>query len=122
MTDLIPFNMNIQDIVSSLNDVIHAANPHLKGRLIVKTDIGNDSDSFKIMKRVRSTVYYFNPLSKKNTQMLTVQEVMRMPEASKDVVMEEFSKRFLVTVFMWTSSELYNELISGKFDIQQSSD
>ena len=114
--------MEIQDITDSLDRVVKATNPHLKGRLIAKVDVSNDDGPFKVLKKVRAVVYYFNPETKKNTEMLTVQEVMRMPEASKEAVMNEFSKRFLVTVFMWTSSKLYNDLISGKFDIQQSSD
>lgn len=121
MMDLKDFNMGIQDIVDSLDRVIRASNPHLKGRLILKMETEEGSSTFKVMKRIRATVYYYVPEIKRKTDVLTVQEIMRMPESVKETVMEEFAKMFLVTSFMWTSSQTYNDLISGKFDIQQSS-
>ena len=105
----------INDIVESIEKVIKSANPHLKGRLINVLDIDSDT-TFKVMKKVRDTVYYYNPETKKKTPCLTVQEVMRIPSGETDVMMREFSKRFLVTAFMWTSSQIYNDLINGKFE------
>ena len=105
----------INDIVESIEKVIKAANPHLKGRLINVLDIDSDT-TFKVMKKVRDTVYYYNPETKKKTPCLTVQEVMRIPSGETDAMMREFSKRFLVTAFMWTSSQIYNDLINGKFE------
>ena len=105
----------INDIVESIEKVIKSANPHLKGRLINVLDIDSDT-TFKVMKKVRDTVYYYNPETKKKTSCLTVQEVMRIPSGETDVMMREFSKRFLVTAFMWTSSQIYNDLINGKFE------
>lgn len=105
----------INDIVESIEKVIKAANPHLKGRLINVLDIDSDT-TFKVMKKVRDTVYYYNPETKKKTTCLTVQEVMRIPSGETDAMMREFSKRFLVTAFMWTSSQIYNDLINGKFE------
>lgn len=112
----------INAVVDSLNDVIHAANPHLKGRLINVLDVENASSSFSIMKRVKCVVYYFNPDTKIKTPCLTVQEIMRIPTEDKEVLMEEYSKRFLTTVFMWTSSQIYKDLIDGKFESKQCSD
>ena len=114
--------METKDIVESLDKIIHATNPHLKGRLISTIEISEPSESFAIMKRIKAVVWYFNPETKNKFDCFTVQEVMRMPKADKEIIMNEFSKRFLVTAFMWTSSKIYNDLISGKFDIQQSSD
>ena len=111
----------INDIVYSMEKVIKAANPNLKGRLINVLDIDNDP-TFKIMKKVRDVVYYYNPDTKKKTRCLTVQEVMRIPSGETDIMMREFAKRFLVTAFMWTSSQIYTDLINGKFESEPPTD
>lgn len=122
MTDLEDFNMDaINDIVYSMEKVIKAANPNLKGRLINVLDIDNDP-TFKIMKKVRDVVYYYNPDTKKKTRCLTVQEVMRIPSGETDIMMREFAKRFLVTAFMWTTSQIYTDLINGKFESEPPTD
>lgn len=115
-------DVNITDIVDSLEKVIKSVNPHLKGRLIAVTDVDGASESFKIMKRVRCTMYYFNPDTKKKTTLLTVQEILRIPSDDKTPIMKEFAKRFLTTAFMWTSSQIYNDLVNGKFECEQPSD
>ena len=112
----------INTAVDSLNEVIHATNPHLKGRLISVLDMDSASGSFSIMKRVKCTLYYYNPETQKKTSCLTVQEIMRIPSEDKEVLMDEYSKRFLTTVFMWTSSKIYKDLIDGKFESKQRSD
>lgn len=112
----------INTTVESLNDVIHAANPHLKGRLISVLDVNAASGSFSIMKRVKCTMYYFNPDTQKKTECLTLQEIMRIPYDDKEALMQEYSKRFLTTVFMWTSSQIYKDLIDGKFECEQAPD
>ena len=112
----------INTIVDSLNDVIHASNPFLKGRLISAVEVENASASFNIMKRVKCTVYYFNPETREKTSCLTVQEIMRIPTDDKETIMQEYSKRFLTTVFMWTSSQIYKDLIDGKFECKQPAD
>lgn len=105
----------INDIVESIERVVKAANPHLKGRLIHVLDIDSET-SFKIMKRVKVVMYYYNPETKVKTPCLTVQEVMRIPSGETEVLMREFAKRFLVTAFMWSSSQIYKDLIDGKFE------
>lgn len=111
----------INDIVESIERVIKAANPHLKGRLIHVLDIDSET-SFKIMKRVKVVMYYYNPETRVKTPCLTVQEVMRIPSGETEVLMREFAKRFLVTAFMWSSSQIYKDLIDGKFESEQSTD
>lgn len=111
----------ISDIVESIERVAKAANPHLKGRLIHVLDIDSET-SFKIMKRVKVVMYYYNPETKVKTPCLTVQEVMRIPSGETEVLMREFAKRFLVTAFMWSSSQIYKDLINGKFESEQSAD
>lgn len=111
----------INDIVESIERVVKAANPHLKGRLIHVLDIDSET-SFKIMKRVKVVMYYYNPETKVKTPCLTVQEVMRIPSGETEVLMREFAKRFLVTAFMWSSSQIYKDLIDGKFESEQSAD
>ena len=112
----------ITAIKNSLEEVVKATNPHLRGRLVAVTDMDDASESFKIMKRVRCTLYYYNPDTGKKTSLLTVQEIMRVPSEVKEIIMKEFSKRFLTTAFMWTSSQIYNDLINGKFEREPSSD
>lgn len=112
----------INTIVDSLNKVIYSTNPHLKGRLISVLDVDEESQTFKIMKRVKCVLYYYEPVERKKTPCLTVQEIIRMPEGEKDYLLKEFSKRFLTTVFMWTSSQNYNDLINGKFECESPSD
>lgn len=111
----------INDIVESIERVVKAANPHLKGRLIHVLDIDSET-SFKIMKRVKVVMYYYNPETRVKTPCLTVQEVMRIPSGETEVLMREFAKRFLVTAFMWSSSQIYKDLINGKFESEQSAD
>lgn len=111
----------ISDIVESIERVVKAANPHLKGRLIHVLDIDSET-SFKIMKRVKVVMYYYNPETRVKTPCLTVQEVMRIPSGETEVLMREFAKRFLVTAFMWSSSQIYKDLINGKFESEQSTD
>ena len=111
----------ISDIVESIERVVKAANPHLKGRLIHVLDIDSET-SFKIMKRVKVVMYYYNPETRVKTPCLTVQEVMRIPSGETEVLMREFAKRFLVTAFMWSSSQIYKDLINGKFESEQSAD
>lgn len=111
----------INDIVESIERVVKAANPHLKGRLIHVLDIDSET-SFKIMKRVKVVMYYYNPETRVKTPCLTVQEVMRIPSGETEVLMREFAKRFLVTAFMWSSSQIYKDLIDGKFESEQSAD
>lgn len=108
-------------MVYSLDKVIHATNPHLKGRLIPVVEISEET-GFKIMKRIKTVVYYFNNETKKKTPCLTVQEVLRIPEAQKDKMMDEYGKRFLPALFMWTSSQLYNDIVNGRLDVQPSSE
>lgn len=111
----------INDIVESIERVVKAANPHLKGRLIHVLDVDSET-SFKIMKRVKVVMYYYNPETKVKTPCLTVQEVMRIPSGETETLMREFAKRFLVTAFMWSSSQIYKDLIDGKFESEQSAD
>lgn len=111
----------INDIVESIERVVKTANPHLKGRLIHVLDIDSET-SFKIMKRVKVVMYYYNPETRVKTPCLTVQEVMRIPSGETEVLMREFAKRFLVTAFMWSSSQIYKDLIDGKFESEQSAD
>ena len=112
----------LNDVIDSLQKVVSASNPHLKGRLISALDVDNESQTFKIMKRVKAVMYYYNPETKKKTPCLTVQEVMRIPSNERDAVMREFSKRFLTAAFMWTASQNYKDLIDGKFDRERDSD
>lgn len=109
-------------IVSGLEDTVRAMNPHLNGRFITVLNSDDASDSFKIMKRIKCTVSYHSNKTGKNTECIVLQEVMRMPNSEIDAVMWEFSRRFMAAVFMFTSSNLYKDLIDGKLDCEPPTD
>lgn len=112
----------IKMIVSGLEDAVFAVNPHLDGRFLTSVDVEDASETFKVMKRVRCSIYYHSNKTRKNTPCLTLQEVVRMPKGDEDFIMREFSKRFTAAVFMWTSSQIYKDLIDGKLDCEPPAD